>query len=170
MDGLSGRLRVTSAAGTDITLMAERFETCRHEIADAGGLAFLPPSETSARVRGADGTIVVDVTVGQLYHYGELLEEFGLVRNPVILTVENGFVSGITGGETAALLREKLFALPAGCRELVELGQGLSKMTPTGVIGVDESIIDTCHFGFGDGGTCGTHLDVVIGSPVIAMA
>ena len=36
-----------------------------------------------------------------------------------------------------------------------------------GLIGVDESIINSCHFGFGDGGRCGTHLDVVISKPAI---
>jgi len=43
----------------------------------------------------------------------------------------------------------------------------LSKMTPTGLIGVDESIIDTCHFGIGDGAKCGVHLDVVVNAPTI---
>jgi hypothetical protein len=40
-------------------------------------------------------------------------------------------------------------------------------MTPTGLIGVDESIIDTCHFGFGDSSVCGMHLDIVTGNPKI---
>ena len=53
------------------------------------------------------------------------------------------------------------------CRELVELGQGLSKMEPTGLIGIDESIIDTCHFGIGDSEKCGLHLDVVISNPTL---
>lgn len=68
----------------------------------------------------------------------------------------------------AVELKGKLFSLPAECREIVELGHGLSKMTPTGLIRDDESIIDTCHFGIGDGATCGMHLDVVIYSPTIA--
>ncbi len=49
----------------------------------------------------------------------------------------------------------------------VELGQGLSNMDSTGLIGVDESILSSCHFGFGDGGTCGTHLDMVLTGPKI---
>ena len=40
-------------------------------------------------------------------------------------------------------------------------------MEPTGLIGVDECIIDSCHFGFGEGWKCGTHLDVVIRNPTI---
>jgi len=46
---------------------------------------------------------------------------------------------------TAILLGElKHFTLPAACRMLVEFGHGLSTMKTTGLIGVDESIIDTC--------------------------
>lgn len=163
-------LRVTNAAGTDITLEVDRFTTCSNEIAEDGGMAFLPPSEVSAEVkRGtANGKIAVDITIGQLYNYGELLGSFGLVSKIALLTVQNGIIAEITGGVEATELKEKLFALPPGCRELVELGHGLSQMSPTGIIGVDESIIDTCHFGIGDAGSCGTHLDVVIGEPKIS--
>jgi len=162
-------LRITNDSGTDIALRINPFTTCSHEITADGEMAFLPPSETSSDViaNNADGRIVADVTVGQLYHYGELLGSFGLVDQPVILTVENGIVVDITGGKMAAELKGKLFSLPAECRELVELGHGLSKMTPTGLIGVDESIIDTCHFGIGDGAKCGVHLDVVVNAPTI---
>ena len=67
----------------------------------------------------------------------------------------------------ARLLGELFDELPDECRELVELGQGLSRMTPTGLTGVDESIIDTCHFGIGDGMRSGLHLDVIIRAPRI---
>ena len=162
-------VRVTGAAGTDITLQVRPFTTCSHEIAEPGGMAFLPPSETSSDVieGTANGKIVIDITAGQLYHYGDLLGYYGRVSSPVTLTVENGIITDISGGDTAADIKEKLFSLPVECRTLVELGQGLSKMQPTGLIGVDESIIDSCHFGFGDGGSCGVHWDVVISAPDI---
>jgi len=163
------RLRVTSKAGTDITLRITGFTTCDHEIKADGGIAFLPPSETSAEVLSdsANGRIVADITVGQLYYKSELLGYFGLVDKPVTLTVTNGFITEITGGKIARELKENLFLLPENCRNLVELGHGLSKMTPTGLIGVDESIIDTCHFGIGDSSVCGMHLDIVTGNPKI---
>ena len=167
--GEGQRLRVTNAAGTDITLAIHPFATCSHEIAEDGGSAFLPPSETSSDVmpETANGRIVVDVTVGQLYHFAHLAEPLGLVDAPVTLTVQNGMMTDVTGGEIARRLKAALFALSPDCRKLVELGQGLSQMTPTGLIGVDESILDTCHFGFGDGGACGVHLDVVISQPTV---
>lgn len=162
---------VTSESGTDISFRIRPFTTCSHEITADGGTAFLPPSETSSEVisETANGKIVVDMTVGQLYHFGKLVGYFGLVSEPVTVTVRNGYIVEIDGGDMAAEFKSKLFALPKECRRIVELGQGLSKMEPTGLIGVDESIIDSCHFGFGDGCECGTHLDIVIKDPTIGQ-
>ncbi len=160
---------VTTDIGTDISFRINCFTTCSHEITADEGMAFLPPSETSAEVIDgtANGKIVIDMTVGQLYHFGELIEYFGLVPTPVTLIITNGIITDIYGDNMASELKAKLFDLPLECRKLVELGQGLSKIKPTGLIGVDESIIDSCHFGFGDGEKCGTHLDVVIKHPII---
>lgn len=162
-------ITVTSESGTDISFRTRPFTTCSHEITADGGIAFLPPSETSSDVISdtANGKIVVDITVGQLYHFGEPIGYFGLVSKPVTITVQNGFIVDIDGDNMAVEFKNKLFDLPMECRKMVELGQGLSKMEPTGLIGVDESIIDSCHFGFGDGWKCGSHLDVVIKKPTI---
>lgn len=72
---------VTSERGTDISFRICPFTTCSHEITADGGIAFLPPSETSSEVISdtANGKIVVDMTVGQLYHFGSLIGNFGLV-------------------------------------------------------------------------------------------
>jgi len=136
----------------------------------------LPPSETGTvpKPGKSNGKIAVDITVGGLRYFDENLEDGALIRDEeiFILTVENGIVSDITGGETAVRFKEKLFALPPECRELVELGHGLSKMSPTGNGGVDESIIDSCHFGIGNGWGgegCGLHTDFIIGNPTISQ-
>lgn len=165
-------IHVTNECDTDISFRITPFTTCSHEITADGGMAFLPPSETSSEIISttANGKIVVDMTVGQLYHYGNLIDYFGLVSKPITLTIQDGVIIDIYGDQMAADFKEKLFSLPIECRQIVELGQGLSKMEPTGLIGVDESIIDSCHFGFGDGGKCGTHLDVVIKNPTIRQA
>lgn len=162
-------LCVKNVSGTDLSLEIGSFVTCSHEITNGCNYAFLPPSETSANVieGTANGKIVVDVTIGQLYYFGELQGYFGIVDSPVEIMIQDGYVVDISGNDMAIELREKLFKLPKECRELVELGQGLSQMSPTGLIGVDESIINTCHFGIGDGGKCGLHLDVVISKPTI---
>lgn len=173
---LGNTIRITNAAGTDIILETNGFPEHENglEIVNDGEMAFLPPSETGADPKPgkANGKIVVDVTIGGLDYYDEHLEDCRLANGELfMLTVENGMVTDITGGEMAAQYKEKLFALPPKCRELVELGHGLSKMTPTGNGGVDESIIDTCHFGIGNdwgGEGCGLHTDFIIGEPVIS--
>lgn len=166
------RLRVRAPGGTDIELAVHPFTTCSHFIDGAGGMAFLPPSETSSEVvpGSARGVIAVDVTLGQFFFHDVLREYFGRVDEPVLIRIEAGRVVGVEGGRMARRLGELFDELPDECRELVELGQGLSRMTPTGLIGVDESIIDTCHFGIGDSMRSGLHLDVVISAPDIRPA
>ena len=164
---INNNIRITSNSGTDIILKIDSFDTCSFEINNECKHAFLPPSEMSAGVIAgtASGKIVIDITVGQLYYYGDLLGYFGAVASPITMIVQNGSVTDIYGNDMANELKRQLFALPTECRELVELGQGLSKMESTGLIGIDESIIDTCHFGIGDSEKCGMHLDVVISKP-----
>lgn len=163
-------LRVTNAAGTSLTLRTGRFTTCVHEIRSPGGACFLPPSETSGAVTpgSANGRIVVDVTLGQVHRFAEELGRFGLVDAPVTLTVQDGLLVSASGSPMGEAFMELLLRLPEDARTLVELGQGLSDMTPTGLIGVDESILDTCHFGFGHHEN-GTHTDVVIRKPAITL-
>ncbi|MBQ8556118.1 MAG: hypothetical protein IJ438_09645 [Clostridia bacterium] len=164
-------LRITNAAGTELTLRTGPFATCAHEITADGGFCFLPPSETSSEVipGSANGRIVVDVTVGQLRVFAQELAYFGLVPSPVTVEVRNGVLADVYGNAMADEFKARIFALPEDARTLVELGQGLSAMQPTGLIGVDESIIDTCHFGFGHHEN-GTHTDLVIRCPTIQVA
>ena len=163
-------LHITSPSGTDLTLRTGPFTTCRHEITGPGGQCFLPPSETSSEVLpgSANGLIAVDVTLGQVHRYAEELGHFGLVDAPALITVKDGMLISATGSPMAEAFSALLHTLPADARTLVELGQGLSRMRPTGLIGVDESILTTCHFGFGHH-AAGTHTDVVVSHPVITV-
>ena len=165
------KVHVTNKSGTDIILEIDEFEIWDHEIFEDGGMAFLPPSETPSYIPEgkSNGKIVIDMTVGQLYHYGKLVDWFGLVDQPVTLTIESGLVTDITGGAMAIRLRDRLFSMDPACRKIVELGKGLSRMSPTGNIGVDESILDSCHFGLGNASECGVHLDLVLSDPVIKV-
>ena len=163
-------LRVTNAAGTDLTLRVGPFMPCAYEITRDGGQCFLPPSETSSEVLqgSGNGRIVVNVTVGQVHRFAEELGYFGLVDAPVTVEVRDGVMTDAYGGDMAEAFKACICSLPEDARTLVELGQGLSAMTPTGLIGVDESIITTCHFGFGHHGN-GTHTDLVISAPDIRL-
>jgi RimJ/RimL family protein N-acetyltransferase len=159
-------LRVTAKSGTDITLTPYAQWRIPYNAHTFGANAYLPPAEVSYSVRPgtANGIIVVDVTVGELRVYADLIEPFGLVDEPVTLYVENGVIVDIHGGEMAVKLKAELWKLPENCRKIVELGIGLSQMPPSGIIGIDESIAGTCHFGIGNGSgnDAPIHLDVVV--------
>ncbi|MBN1248724.1 MAG: hypothetical protein JXC32_13780, partial [Anaerolineae bacterium] len=171
-------VRVTASSGTDLTFCVNSPHTIAYKTPGTGETCYLPPAETSFGIveGSANGVIVVDVTVGELRVHADLIDSLGLVDVPVALTVQNGEITEITGGDIATRLHNKLWHLPDNCRRVIELGIGLSTMTPTGIIGIDESIAGTCHFGIGNdlgyGGTndAPIHLDVVVQSPTIHLA
>jgi len=159
-------LRVTAKSGTDISLITYEPWTIPYTTHAPGANAYLPPAEVSYSVRpgSANGLIIVDITVGELRVRADLIDAFGLVDYEVALHVENGEIIDITGGAMAEKLKAELWKLTASCRKIVELGIGLSRMTPSGIIGIDESIAGTCHFGIGNGSgnDAPIRLDVVI--------
>lgn len=170
----NSRLCVRNKSGTDLEFKINEFKTCSHRISADSDKAFLPPSELEAGIElgSANGKIVVDCTIGQINQNGKWLGMFGLIENPVILNIKDSAIVDIIGNEE---LKKILFSLEPKCRILVEFGKGLSVMTPTGIIGIDESIISTCHFGIGDGLAFGInneasiHLDVVINQPEVEV-
>jgi len=111
------------------------------------------------------------VTVGELRVLSDLVDPFGLVNEPITLHVESGEIVDITGEKMAHRLKTELWKLPNSCRRIVELGIGLSCMTPSGIIGIDESIAGTCHFGIGNGSgnEAPIHLDVVVSKFMIDL-
>ncbi|MGI5899790.1 MAG: GNAT family N-acetyltransferase [Christensenellales bacterium] len=159
-------VRVTAKSGTDITLRPCEPFLIPYNTHSPGANAYLPPAEISCCVvpDSANGVIVTDVTVGELRVYADLADSFGLVDLPVELHIENGEIIDISGGEMAHRLKMELWKLPDNCRKIIELGIGLSQMTPSGIIGIDESIAGTCHFGIGNGSgnDAPVHLDVVV--------
>ncbi len=136
------RARITTDKGTDVVAQVARQELLPYDARLPGGNAFLPPTEILEELTHAatNGVIVVDVTVGELRFGLDLIDPLGVVDSDVTVTVENG---------------------------LVELGHGLSDGVPTGIIGVDESMNGTCHFGIGNHNPY--HVDVVIADPCIVV-
>lgn len=74
-------------------------------------------------------------------------------------------VKGIEGKKIAERLKKGLSLLQKEQLVVVELGHGLSDIQATGIIGVDESMNDTCHFGIGTGNPF--HLDLVVRNPKV---
>lgn len=168
------QVTVKSETGTNISFRINKFGSFNHFINDTSDIAFLPPSEIYAGIHlgSANGEIVVDLTVGQLYCEGKLFEKFGLVSSPVKLIVKNGKIANVIGNEK---LLQHLAEIEDKASAIVELGIGLSQMEPTGIIGIDESILNTCHFGIGNGTFYGIdnkssiHLDVVLTNPQVLI-
>jgi len=166
-------IRVKSNSGTDISLNAYKPWIAPFNTHKPGANAYLPPAEISYSVKPgtANGIIVADVTVGELRVHADLINPFGIVDQPVSIHILNGNIIDITGSEMAQQLKTEIWKLPASCRRVVELGFGLSTMTPSGIIGIDESIAGTCHFGFGNGSgnDAPIHLDVVVSGFTIKL-
>jgi len=171
----AGRIRVTAPGGTDLSLELGAAAVLPYRIGPGCRHAFLPPSEISFGVVAgmAEGEIVVDVTAGEFVVGGEIRDELGRVDEPVRLTVERGYITDIAGGDVARRLEACFAGLGRPNRLLVELGFGLSQGSPTGLIGPDECLQGTCHFGFGDDGFYGKvnraeiHLDLVCREPSV---
>lgn len=157
--------RVTTPAGTDITLSIEG----REAIADTGlltqrgafgnlpaGEAFLAPVEGSS-----EGIIVVDGSVG----------DSGALSEPITLIVKAGYVTEIRGSKAEGL--ERLLE-PHGrdAYNIAELGVGTNeKARIVGNILEDEKVLGTVHIAVGNNAFMGgrvnvpSHHDAVLRSP-----
>ena len=163
---LNHRIHASSKSGTDISFTLTSGKVIPYTAHKAGQNAYLPPAEISYDIAlgSANGFIAADLTVGELRVNGVLHDTFGLVNKPVFLEIINGELVDICGDAIALRLKEKLWKLNRNCRKVIEFGIGLSQMSPSGIIGIDESIAGTCHFGFGTGAgnDAAIHLDFVI--------
>lgn len=162
-------VRISSAAGTDLTLRIDG----RTAISDDGDLgapgAFgnLPPGEAFvAPVEGtANGRLVIDGSIWPV----------GLVSEPLVLEIENGYVeemSGAQAGEVRAVLE------PHGrdAFAIAELGIGTNDAAQlTGNVLEDEKILGTIHVAVGDNHGFGgkirvaSHQDGVVLRPTLSI-
>jgi aminopeptidase len=156
-------VRVTTAAGTDITLpirgrKAHASSGLFREKGQSGNLptgeAYLAPLEGKS-----NGVVVVDGSMAGI----------GMLSEPLRIVVKDGYATEITGGPEA----QKLIALfePHGrdARTVAEFGIGTNdKARLTGVILEDEKVMGTIHIAFGDNKSMGgsvrvaSHLDGLV--------
>lgn len=164
----SASIRVTAPGGTDLTLPMQG----RHAHAssglfrDKGQWGNLPTGESYlAPLEGrSHGLVVVDGSMAGV----------GLVRQPIRITVEDGYATTIEGGEEAARLRALLEPHGRDGRNVAEFGIGTNdRATITGVILEDEKVMGTIHVAFGDNKSMGgsvrvaSHLDGLVLSPTV---
>jgi aminopeptidase len=165
-------LRVTTAAGTDITLPIAGIRAIASTglIHEPGGFGNLPSGEAYLMpVEGSSaGVFVVD---GSMAGIGAL--DAG---EAITIRVEKGSAVEISGGAQAAALRAKLEPLGARAFNVAEFGIGTNDAARiTGSILEDEKVMGTIHIALGNnmsmGGTVDVpvHLDGIVKSPTVEL-
>jgi leucyl aminopeptidase (aminopeptidase T) len=127
--------------------------------------AYIAPMEDTA-----EGVVCIDGAIN--------LPEFGLLREPVKLTLERGEVVGIDGHGEAERFRTLLESYgDPEMHRLGELGIGLNPMARlVGIPLIDEGVLGTAHIALGLNYTYGgtirdarTHIDCVFKEPTIEL-
>jgi len=169
------KVKVITDKGTDIEFSIEgRRAVPQYGVSDKPGMISSPPDiETAvAPVEGtAQGKIVVDGSI-VLPGIGPLSE-----GKEVVLTVKNGFITEIEGGEEAKKFKEVLEnANDPSVYNIGEFGVGFNpKCRLTGNMLEDEGVYGTIHFGIGNNATIGgltkapMHIDVIIKEPTVIV-
>ena len=169
----SGReVRLTSPKGTDLTFSIEgRVANVLTNVPDPGELAPVPDIEVNVvPVTGsAQGHLISDASIPYL--------GIGILEEPVICSIEDGYITRMEGGIEAVRMREHLGAFgDQYCFNVAELGVGLNPNARlTGEMLEDEGVLGTIHIGIGTSHTLGgeivapTHYDLLMWEPTIEV-
>jgi leucyl aminopeptidase (aminopeptidase T) len=167
------RARVTSQAGTDIVMSLEGREgfACTGLAHDKGSYTPVPDIESRiAPVEGtAKGSIVVDGSVP--------IPGIGLISEYIIVVVEKGIATEISGGREAEVLKETLAnSRDQNVYNIAELGIGLNpKAHLIGDMLEDEGSFGTIHIALGTNSSFGgktsapLHIDMMIRNPTLYL-
>ncbi len=161
-------VRVTAAAGTDITMpiAGRQAHASSGLFREKGQWGNLPTGEAYlAPLEGrSEGVVVVDGSMAGV----------GLLGSPLRIVVEGGYATGITGGAEADALVALLEPHGRDARTVAEFGIGTNDRAKlTGVILEDEKVMGTIHVALGDnksmGGTVrvASHLDGLVRNPTV---
>jgi len=161
-------VRVVTDKGTDITMNIDgrSAHADTGDLTESGALGNLPAGEAylAPLEDGANGTIVVDGCIAYL----------GPVEDDVALAVKNGRIADISGGKSAAALKDFLKDKDAEANGIAEFGIGTNPGAK--IIGhplVDEKVWGTIHIAFGMNASMGgtrqsnIHYDCIINAPTV---
>lgn len=172
-------IHITTPAGTDLYYNKAGIKAIaadgNYTINGKGGN--LPAGEVYAPPNGKriEGKVVID---GSSRTHTQTI----LIKNPIELTIEDGNIVGIKGGEEAEQLENTLkwaasvAKNPGNVRRICELGIGLNpKASIIGAMIVDDKTLGTAHIGIGSNYWFGgniyaiIHLDQVFKNPAIYL-
>jgi len=165
-------VHLTSPRGTDLRFSIEgRRANVLTNIPDPGELAPVPDIEVNVvpAEESAEGILVADASVPYL--------GIGILERPVECVVRGGFITSLTGGDQADVLRAHLEShANHNCFNVAELGVGLNPNARlTGNMLDDEGVLGTIHIGIGTSHTLGgavvapTHYDLLMWEPTIKV-
>ena len=168
----ANEIRVRTAAGTDLRFRVDGIAALASTglIREPGAFGNLPSGEAYLRPREgtANGRVVVD---GSMASIGDLTG-----TPPIVLTVAEGMVTRIEGGQTACALDDTLRALGAAAYTLAEFGVGTNDAARiVGNILEDEKVLGTIHIALGNNVSMGgsvtvpIHLDGVVLAPTVEL-
>ncbi len=165
------KVRVTAPGGTELTLSLKgrKAYVCSGICHDPGQLIGLPALEVYIAP-------VEDETIGRLVADASGTA-IGLIKNPIILTIEKGRVTSIEGKEESETLKQILADTKAESSFVIaEFAIGLNPCGKlVGAIAEDEGLYGTGHFalgnnlGFGGKNDAPEHMDLVYWHPTIEL-
>ncbi len=148
------RIKLTTPAGTDFEAdISGRRGNALYGIVEPGEFSTAPTVEANVSpVEGsAHGRLVVNASIPYI--------GIGVITEPVIVDIENGFITRVEGGLQAEMLRRDLEShKEKSAFNIAELGVGLNpKCRMCGKMLEDEGVVSTCHIGIGTNITLGGH-------------
>jgi leucyl aminopeptidase (aminopeptidase T) len=169
--GKGREVHITTRSGTDLIMRIEgRQPICfSGRVRDTQPIAAFPDGEAtiSPVEKSASGTIVIDTS----FH------EIGHLKEPIVMTVEEGKVADISGGVEAEML-QKIWSErgDANSGNIAELAIGTNERARLiGNTQEHKKLFGSIHIGFGDNLTLGgsvrsnTHMDGVIRTPELTI-
>ena len=165
------KIKVTSPSGTHIeaSIKGRRINVDGGLCHKPGQAIGLPIMEVNAAPieNSTNGKIVIDASMSFL----------GIVKEKIYLTVKNGYITEIEGGEEARKVKAILDSKKdPNVYVIAEIAIGLNpKAEIKGVLAEDEGVLGTMHFGIGNNLTLGgqnkasLHMDVIINRPTMLL-
>jgi 2,5-dihydroxypyridine 5,6-dioxygenase len=168
----SKEVLLTTPGGTRLSMRKEgRPGNAMYCIVEPGQLSPVPNVEANfSPLEGtAEGKIVADASIPYI--------DIGVLREPVVATVEKGMITEITGGDQARKLADDLKDRnDPKVYNVAELGVGLNpKSIMQGIQLEDEGVFGTVHIGIGTnlmlGGNvkAAIHYDLIMWEPTIEL-
>lgn len=163
-------VRITTNLGTDLEFSIEGRKAKRSTgiYRKPGECGNLPGAEAYiAPVEGtANGVVVIDGSMAGI----------GILRDPIKLTIREGFVEKIEGGDEAKKLEEILSKYGKEAKNIAEFGIGTNpKARISGNILEDEKVFGTVHIALGSNYDFGgkvkapIHLDGIVKEPTVVI-